>query len=261
MLACGSESAPVPVAPPPLVPAAEAVPSGPPLSPTSTWDDRPPGFEPIELPTTIDTCDGFVIWVGVDTVAVTRREPSAFPLPEPRVPGVEGEVARAMGSPLLLLSGAYNGPGGEPLFRWYLDSTRVILVFDRRVDHERLRGAVRAARDIATVRIGGVDSHGGARCALVATRAPDDLGAQPENRTFEGRVEPDGTLLVMRGGLPDARLSFDTVPAALVDETPRGLHMVRLVPSDDAPVAAYLQAAARARWADRRYAYFEIGLP
>lgn len=258
MLACGSESAPSALPPAPVPP--ERTPGGPPLAPTSTWSDLPAGFEPIELPRTIDTCDGFVVWVGVDAVTVTRREPIAFPLPEPTATGVEGDVARAMGPPLLLLSGAYNGPGGEPLFRWYLESTRVILVFDRRVDRARFAGALRAARDITTVRLGGVDAHGVARCTLAASRAPEEMGAQRENRTFLGRVEPDGTLVVAHDPA-DVRLASDVDPAALPGEAPSGLHMVRLELVGDAPVSAFVRAAALARWADRRYAYFEVGPP
>lgn len=209
----------------------------------------------MRLPPTTDPCDGFVVWVGLDAVRVTRRASAGWPV-ESTAPGVAGEVARALGSPLFLRSRAYDGPGGEPLFRWHLESAQVIVVFDRRIDRERFEGALRGVDVADVVRIGGIDAEGHARCALVATHAPDDLSAQAENQTFEGRVEPDGTLVVARPGLPEARLGM--APEALPGEPETGLHMVAIALRTDASPAAHLDAAARARWADRRYGYFAL---
>jgi hypothetical protein len=235
---------------------AAAAPPEAPLPPA--WPDAPEGFELVRLPPSADACEGPVVWIGLRDVTVTRDDASLVPGSGAREGGPAPSVADAVGAQVaaarspLRMTGSYNGPGGEPLFRWHLGSSRVILMFDRRVPRARFREALRGADEEPgwPIRVGGIDARGQARCVIVATRAPMDMGP-----SYEGRIDRDGALVVSGSGPSEARLAVDTEPAPLPGEIDRGIGILRIRLDPGTTPAAALHALALGRWGERRYAY------
>ena len=233
---------------------------------TEPWARMPDGFEPVLLPRVTDDCGGPAIWIGPnDTRIAPPRELSEaearFSVPDVSdVPeGVGREVALFVRprSFLFAMTGAYNGPGGEPLFRWHVEgSDPRLLMFDRRVSRERFDAAISGAvvDHEAPVRIGGVDDRGGRRCALLVLQEPAGMEAQSANRSYRARVSEGGALT-----FEGYSLAPGSAPARLPNEPFDGLHIVRVELPPGSPTPAVLGALALGRWRDRRYPWLPTG--
>jgi hypothetical protein len=193
-----------------------------------------------------------------------RGEPDVSDLPE----GVAREVATLVrpANILAIMTGSYNGPGGEPLFRWRVSQrSPFVLLFDRRVSRARFDAAIRGAASPVgfAIRIGGVDAEGGRRCAEVLVGTPEQAIHDVTSTAWRGRPTSDGTLRVEGLGAPTEsphRLPPGP-PSPLPGEPDDGVHIIRVSPSASSSPAEIVHAIAVSRWANRRYAWLPVAGP
>ncbi len=225
----------------------------------------PEGFAPAVLHGVDDGCEGHALFVSARAVVrVPALEEPVAGAPSALVPGVAREVWAGMqptGGALGVLramTGAYNGPGGEPLFRWQLEQTRArpVVYFDRSVPVARALEVLRGASAGVPLRLGGVGGDGTPRCVIGLAEPPDDLEAQSANALFVGRLDAEGRLRV-RGPMEDPG-ELAGARAPLARETSAGLHVVRFDPPSSGTADTLVRAFASARWSERRYGWLRV---